>query len=698
MPLCSATLDPAATLAYLRRTGTLGSRAAAPAAGSSPSRFTHHAGHASLPTASLLVYNATQNARGCAAPRLGASQRGRSVNESWLLRRRIPAGLDPEGLDPVLARVLYARKIEGESERAAYLGASARPEDLATLGDPFSIKGMRAAVARILWAMARGEMMAVYGDFDADGVSATTLLASALTSIGARPIVHIPDRFDEGYGLNAPALEMLHRRGVGLAITVDCGIRSVAEVAHAQELGLDVIITDHHTLGRELPPAVAVIDPKQPDCEYPYKELAGVGVAYRLVEALYHVLAEMGWPLNPPQGATAEEILDPSRYLDLVALGTIADIVPLTGENRVLARLGLDRMRTNPRPGLAALMDIAGIKPGEVDGQGVAFRLGPRINAAGRLASAKRAFGLLQSLDADECQRTAADLQAINQKRQRLLEQQVADAQTQAQEQIDAGASILVIDGPDYHEGIVGLVASRLVEAHYVPVLVMRRGEEEARGSARSIEGFNIIEAIDHCGRLLRSYGGHAQAAGFSLAPENVDAFRQELVAYASDPQHLPPEARVPKRHVDAIISLGDLSVETPRALDQMRPFGEANPEPALATVNLVIHEIRTVGQEGNHLKLTLTDGARFVPAIAFRMGALYENLDRGDRIDVVYNPSLNRWNGREALQLVVQAIRPSKLAAAGGDGAAQGQPEQRPETPAEYEAPPSETHATPPA
>ncbi|MHB1293632.1 MAG: single-stranded-DNA-specific exonuclease RecJ [Anaerolineae bacterium] len=562
--------------------------------------------------------------------------------QRWLLRRRfdtaflqVAANL---GLHPLLARVLYSRKIDTSEHIQAFLANSG------SLADPFRMAGMEAAVHRLQHAIAEREPIAVYGDYDADGVSATVLLVSALRALGGHAQHYIPNRFDEAYGLNEPALSHLAGQGIRLVVTVDCGVRSVREVAYGRSLGLDMIVTDHHSLPPELPPALAVLNPKRSDCDYPFKDLSGVGVAYRLAEALFQTA--------PNRTAGGHE-----QFLDLVALGTVADIVPLLGENRLLALRGIGCLQglasTPARPGIAALMRVADVDPCQADSQCIGFRLGPRLNAAGRLESADLAYRLLMTDSLLEATQWADELDALNRERQRLLDEQVALAQTTLG---DAQPNLVFVAGPDFHEGIVGLIASRLTEDFYRPSLVMRTDGDGVRGSARSIEGFHITHALDACADLLTRYGGHARAAGFSLPVQNVPAFRERLQAYATE--HLPADMLGRRYDVDAIVSLDDIDPQTPEALARMEPFGEGNPEPALATLGVRVQSLRLVGQDGRHLRLTVSNGRRSLPVIAFRHGHLAAELAAGDLVDLIYRPTINTWQGQSSLQLVAGALR----------------------------------------
>ena len=433
--------------------------------------------------------------------------------------RRRPASPHSIRIWTLSGRVLYARRIDTLARLEAFWS------DSFELANPFSMAGMNEAVARLRQALIRQEPIVVYGDYDVDGISATVLLVSALRKLGGRVSYYVPDRFSEAYGLNNDALTHLYESGARLVVTVDCGIRSPNEVAHAHSLGLDIIVTDHHSVPAQLPSTPAVIDPKRSDCPYPFKELAGVGVAYRLADALFRVQARMTG-------------FDPScldELLDLVELGTVADIVPLIDENRTLVRRGLERMRSVPRPGLQALMDVAGVKVEDVDSQDIAFRLGPRLNAAGRLQHASLAYDLLMAETYEAARPLAEQLDAVNRERQSMLEKQVEQAR-QGLGDLD-GRPLLLVHGPDYHEGLVGLIASRLTEEFYRPTLVMRAEEEGARGSARSVEGFHITHALDACADLLSRYGGHERAAGFSLPNENIPALYERLLAYADEPR-----------------------------------------------------------------------------------------------------------------------------------------------------------------
>ncbi|MDH7485389.1 MAG: single-stranded-DNA-specific exonuclease RecJ [Anaerolineae bacterium] len=565
------------------------------------------------------------------------------------LRARFPH------LPPLVLQLLYNRGLTDPGEVETFLGGRL------AFDNPFQLQGMHEAVARIRQAIARDEPIAVYGDFDADGVTATALLTQTLEALGARVQPYIPHRVDEGYGLHEGALTRLAHQGVRLVVTVDCGIRSVDEVAHARRLGLDVIVTDHHSLGRELPPAVAAINPKRQDCRYPFKELAGVGVAYKLAQALLrveHSMRRRGAPAIP---------LQEEELLDLVAVGTVADVVPLLGENRYLVQRGLERLnpplpppagggRDYPqRLGLRALMQKAGLKPGGVNAWAIGFLLGPRLNAAGRLESAMLSYDLLRSSDEKVGGELAQKLDELNHRRQKLtLETQ---ERVRAQIEAEGDAFLHLVAGEDIPAGIAGLVAGRLAEELYRPMVVVERGEKFSRGSCRSIPEFDITAALDRCVHLLKRHGGHAAAAGFTVETENLPALKARLQEIAAE--KLAAEELTPTLTIDAEIRLEELDWATYELLRQFEPCGYANPAPLLLSRGVQVRDHRRVGSEGKHLKLTLSDGRMVWDGIAFQQGEWAGQMP--ERIDVAYTLEVNEWNDQLRLQLNVQDLRPSK-------------------------------------
>lgn len=545
---------------------------------------------------------------------------------------------DPEKLvqyHPVLLQVLYIRRLLNNLEIKSFLNLQYQAER-----DPFHLADMDKAIERIRQAVDGDETIVVYGDFDADGVTATVLLVEALRGIGLhkRQVVpYIPDRVNEGYGLNLEALEAIRGRGASLVISVDCGIRSRKEVRRAEDIGLDMIITDHHSLGVELPPAKAVINPKRTDSSYPEQMLAGVGISYKLAQAIRTSF--------PDRAAFDDEDL-----LDLVALGTVADLVPLLGENRVLVADGLEVIRQCKRPGIEALVQVSGLTPGNLTSESIAFGLGPRINAAGRLSHAYDAARLLAARERQAAHRYAKELNRLNRERQQIT----VKLYEKAEELINAEDMVLFAADTDFIAGVVGLVASRLADQYYRPAIVIEQGQEESRGSCRSIPGFHITEALDEVEDLLERHGGHAQAAGFTIQNENLEEFQIRLNEYASgklDEQDLKPS--IP---IDAEVNLADVDWALHRVLADLEPTGNANPKPIFVSRNVRVLSHRAVGQDGAHLQLSVGDSQTKLGCIAFRQGAWDGSLP--DQIDLVYSIGVNEWNGRRDLQLVVQDIQ----------------------------------------
>ena len=545
-------------------------------------------------------------------------------------------------LSPLIIQLLYNRGITALRDVEDFL-AGAFPED-----NPFRLKGVNVAVTRLRQAIRRGEPVAIYGDFDADGVTATALLVETLSALGARVMPYIPHRVDEGYGLNTDALRQLASQGIKVVVTVDCGIRSIEEVNYGQKLGLDLIITDHHSVGEEVPPAVAVINPRQSNCRYPFKDLAGVGVAFKLAQALLRVHRRV--PVAKREVNLSEEDL-----LDLVALGTVTDLAPLLGENRSLVRRGLERLNDPQRLGIEALITGAGLKPGAIDATAIGFILGPRLNAAGRIDHAITSYKLLVTSSDQEAGELASKLGELNQYRQQLTMETLERAREQVMVDVET-EKLLFAMGEDFLAGIVGLVASRLTEEFYRPSVVVELGPEESRGSARSIPEFNITAALDRCRDLLIRYGGHAAAAGFTVANDKLEALRERLRELAAE--QLEGVELTPTLLIDAEVELSEINWATQALLAQLEPCGYANPAPLLLSRRVVVRDARVVGTDGSHLKLTLSDGRVVWDAIAFHQGQWAGQLPR--HIDVVYSVEVNEWQGEKRLQLNVKDVRPS--------------------------------------
>ncbi len=544
-------------------------------------------------------------------------------------------------LHPAVVQILYNREPNPEEARA-FLERHPGPDN------PYALHGMHQAVARIRQAIRGRKPIAVYGDFDADGVTATALLVITLRSMGTDVRPYIPHRVEEGYGLNIPAIEELADAGVRLLITVDCGIRFPREIAHARRRGMDVIVTDHHLVGTEPLEAVAVVNPHQPECPYPYKGLAGVGLAYKLAQALLRANRQVPLPGSVP--------LDEEELLDLVALGTVADLAPLTGENRYLVSRGLERLNRGPRVGVEALIRRSGLRPGQVDTWHIGFALGPRLNAAGRIAHAEKAYRLLITDQPKEAERLAQELDELNQERQRLTKEMQERARTIVLER-EADCPLLFIADPEFPAGVVGLVASRLVDEFYRPAVIVEQGEEVSKGSARSIPEFHITRALDECADLLIRHGGHRVAAGFAVPTRHLDELKRRLLEIAA--RELEGMELTPVLEIDAEVALREVNGALWKALQALRPFGEGNPEPLLLSRNVRVERQRPVG-DGSHLKLTLSDRGVWWDGIAFRQGDWAGRLP--ERVDAVYYLRENEWNGAVRLQLEIQDLRPAEM------------------------------------
>jgi single-stranded-DNA-specific exonuclease len=549
-------------------------------------------------------------------------------------------------LPPIVVQVLYNRGVTAPDDIDEFLNIQ---EDTV---NPFGLPDMSAAVTRLRQALRARDPIVVYGDFDADGVTATVLLVQTLQALGGQVRPYIPHRVDEGYGLHQEALTQLSSDGARLIVTVDCGVRSLEEVAHANRLGLDVLVTDHHSIGPQLPDAVAVVDPKRDDSQYFFRELAGVGVAYRLAQALLRSHRE-----TP---VTAQEVLlEEDDLLDLVALGTVADLVPLMGENRILVQRGLACINRMERPGIEALCRHAGVRAGAVDATSIGFALGPRLNAAGRVAHAENAYQLLDTTYPAEAERLAGQLGQLNRQRQQLTLKTQEQARQLAME-ASGDSPLLFAASPDFKAGIVGLAASRLVDEFYRPAIVVEVGDATSRGSARSIPEFHITEALDSCSDLLVQYGGHAAAAGFTVRNDDLDVLADKLRDLAS--AQLTGVDLTPALSVDAEVELTDMTWDLQRALTKLEPFGYGNPHPLFLSRGVQVADHRPVGSTGKHLKLTLSDGWSRWDGIAFNQGDWAGKLP--DLLDIAYHLEVNEWNDQRRLQLNVQHIRP-----AGTDG-----------------------------
>jgi single-stranded-DNA-specific exonuclease len=572
---------------------------------------------------------------------MAVSGKQSAYDKHWVLQQPAPVDfIDGLGYGTVLASLLHQRGIR-ESEEIERFLYDTYPQGL---HDPFLMKDMLTASKRLAQAIVEQEPIAVYGDYDTDGVTATTLLHQAVTAMGGKITPYIPHREREGYGLNQEAVEHLAAEGVRLLVTVDCGISNVQEVARAQALGMDVIVTDHHTPPATLPQALAVVNPKQADCTYPYDQLVGVGIAFKLV----HSLMKQGIR-SIPRGRD---------MLDLVALGTVADIAPLTGENRVLVKAGLEAIKMTERPGLLALIRAAGIDQKRVDSLAIGFRLAPRLNAAGRLDDARAAYELLLADDIEKAHELALELNQKNQQRQRMTEEMQQLARDRIESVGKHRQKLVVVAGEEYAQGVVGLVASRLVSVWNRPVIVLARGETMSSGSARSIQDFNIIQAMTECSDVFERFGGHSMAAGMTIKNERLAELEERLLAIAE--QKLSDDMLRSTLHIDAEVGMDRLHWDLIEELALLEPFGNANQQPLLMTRAVQAVDVRTVGGSGQHLKLRLVKegNERPLEAIAFRLGHLVEPLKKYPLVDVAYTLETHEWNDKRFLQLNIKDFR----------------------------------------
>ena len=555
------------------------------------------------------------------------------ASESWLYQH--------EDVHPVLAQILFNRGFKNPAEAQRFLYARALSED------PCSMKDMSGAVERINRAIAAHEPLVVYGDFDADGVTATALMMQVLTALGAKATPYFPDRIKEGYGLHTKALQGLAEQGAKLVITVDCGIRSMAEAKAARQAGIDLIITDHHSIGPEIPAALAVINPRQAGCAG-NPNLAGVGVAFMLATALLRHRWQNDRDRYPD--------LRQSDLLDLVAIGTVADVVPLNDSlNRRLVTHGLKTINEMRRPGIKALAGIAGLAPGQIKASHIGFGIGPRINAAGRLASAWIAYNLLSAQTLEEAIDYAVELQKLNERRQLLTRQ----AQNAIRERIeDAEKPFLIFEGDEnFQPGIVGLVAGKLAEAYYRPAVVLEIGDEQSRASCRSIPEFHIIHALDECADLLVRHGGHDMAAGFTVDNRNLAILQEKLERIASE--SLGGQDLQPTLHIDAQLEGHELNERLAEYVAILEPTGQKNPPAAFMSKGLCVRHPRRIGKDGSHLKLKFEQNGRPpIDAIGFGMGDWAGQMP--PFIDAVYHLEMNEWKGRHSLQMRLLDMRPA--------------------------------------
>ncbi len=557
------------------------------------------------------------------------------AHRRWNLLPSVPDKhlVNISGFPPLITQLLYNRGLTEPSQLESFMAADERSS-----GNPFLLPDMQQAVARIYRALLSGENIAIYGDFDVDGITATALLVQGLTTLGGKVIPYIPHRLTEGYGLKTNALESLHRQGISLVITVDCGITALLQVKKARKMGLDIIITDHHTPLPEVPSALAIVNPKLPNSNYPYSQLTAAGVALKLLQALF-------------QGVGKEK--QPDELIDLVALGTIADMAPLLGENRYLVKQGLKLINTTPRLGIKEMIIQTGLNIGSLDAESISWVLAPRLNAAGRLAHAMTSYRLLMTDSPQEASQLTMCLEGKNTERQRLTTKVL----TKAREQILAQGilPLLVASDNDYPVGIIGLVAGRLSEEFYRPTIIIKTGELISSGSCRSIPEFNVILALNQYSSLLSHFGGHSQAAGFTLPTKNLARLTQCLSQLATT--QLAEVDLHPQLDIDAEVTLPELGGDIFQTTHQLAPFGRGNPIPTFVSRRVEVVSCRTMGNNDEHLRIKLKQGDSVWDGVGFRLGNYLAEVS--SPLDIVYNLEIDRWGGEERLRLNILDFNP---------------------------------------
>ncbi len=554
----------------------------------------------------------------------------------WKIRPPVPDEyLNASDLSPLVAQLLYNRGVKLE-DIDLFLSVDRRLE-----GNPFLLPDISQAVSRVYKAVLSREKIAVYGDFDVDGVTAIVILVEGLSRLGAEVIPYIPDRVNEGHGLKISALEKLRAQGANLVITVDCGVTDLKEVKQTQDMGMDMIITDHHIPLRSLPRAIAVIDPKRKDSVYPYPDLAGAGVAFKLLQALFHKDDREKWL---------------TRLLDLVVLATVTDLVTLVGENRYLVKEGLRELNNSSRVGIQEMVKLAGLKPGELDAEDISWVLGPRLNAAGRMNNASTSYQLLTTQSSEEARLLALELGEKNAERQKLTKEVLSRAREKLATKLHL--PVLIEGDESYSIGVIGLVAGKLADEFYKPAIIINLGPESCQGSCRSIAEFDIVSALAECHDLLTAFGGHPLAAGFTVMRQNLAQLEERITGLAMD--QLGRLDLCPELAIDAELPLATFSGEAFNLIQKLSPFGRGNPQPTFLTRQVEVIECRNFGNQGEWLRLKLKQGNVTWQAVDFESQRKQEEIP--SHMDIVYNLEKSRWNGEEVLSLNLLDFAPTQL------------------------------------
>jgi len=539
---------------------------------------------------------------------------------------------DALSIHPIIVQLLINRQITSVAQAKMFLAS-----DMASLHNPFLLTDMDSAVARIKLAQIQSEKILIYGDYDVDGVTSSALLRRLLNHLGIQSVNYIPHRMEEGYGLNQEVAEFARAQGIHLLITVDCGINAFAPIEAINAAGIDVIVIDHHEPeGSKLPPALAVIDPKRQDCLYPFKNLSAVGLVAKLMQAILgHI---------------------PLEDLDLVALGTVADVVPLQGENRIFVKNGLPCIEATKKPGLRALLEVAKISGKKMKPYYIGFILGPRLNAAGRMDSATISLDLLLSENPADAYALACSLEAHNLSRQKMQSEVVEEALNMIEaDEVLKAQDIIVVYKEGWHKGVLGIVASRIVDKYYRPTVVISVEDGVGTGSARSVDGFHLYEALTSCAGILENYGGHKRAAGLRLKHENIEEFRQAINDYAE--KSLPQEKFIPSLEIDGEIPLSAIDLNLMELINSMEPYGEGNPTPVFCSKGLTVKSIPALMGKDT-IKFWVSDGTKTISAVGFGMGSFKDMVKMGAQVDLAYTLSIDDWNKAPTVQLVLKDIK----------------------------------------
>ncbi len=535
-------------------------------------------------------------------------------------------------VSPLVAKIIVNRKFDSDEEIASYLNP-----DISKIYDPYLMEDMEIAVQRILQAIQNKQNVVVYGDYDVDGITSITVLKKYFLDLGLNVNTYLPNRLDEGYGLNISAIDKIAKEGTNLVITVDCGISAIEEIKYAKSKGLDVIVTDHHECGEILPDAIAVVNPKRPNTKYPFAQLAGVGVAFKLIQA---ISIKLGLP--------KESYL---KYIDIVCIGTIADIVPLVDENRIIAKNGLEQFKNTKNIGMKALIKKCGFN--KIDSGVISFGLSPRINACGRIRDPQKALDLFLTDNQEDAEKLAIELDEANMERQDIERKIFENAKILIENSSIKNDPIIILGDDGWHHGVIGIVASKLVDLYAKPCILVCFEGEEGKSSGRSLPHFDLFSAVSSASDLLERFGGHEMAVGLTIKKENFEEFRRKLIDYTS--QKIKGEY-INEITVDAVVRSNDISIDTIRELRKLEPFGERNPLPLFVYKNMKIEAIRTLSND-RHLKLSLKDNQNIYDAIGFNLGELKNNFLCGDKVDVVHTLEINEFNGLEKVQFNIKDI-----------------------------------------